>query len=94
MQCEPSICSAIVQQHLNSPAMWSIFMLQDLLGIDEKLRHPDPHEERINIPADPKHFWKYRMHVFLEDLIKAKEFNEELKEEMEKSGRGETPNPL
>ena len=87
-ECEPSICRAIVQQHLNAPAMWSIFMLQDLLGIDEKLRHPNPHEERINIPADPKHFWKYRMHVFLEDLIKAKEFNEELKDEMDKSGRG------
>ncbi len=86
-KCEPSVNLAIVQQHLHSPAMWSIFLLQDLLGINEELRYPDPHAERINIPADPKHFWKYRMHLFLEDLIKAKEFNEELREHIHSSGR-------
>ena len=85
--CEPWINLAIVQQHLSSPAMWSVFMIQDLLGIDQKLRHPHPHEERINIPADPKHFWKYRMHLSLEDLLKAKEFNEQLKELLDNSQR-------
>ncbi len=29
---------AIVIQHLYSPAMWSVFQLQDLLGIDESIR--------------------------------------------------------
>ena len=86
-KCGASINLAIVQQHLQSPAMWSIFLLQDLLGINEDLRHPNPHEERINIPADPKHFWKYRMHLSLEDLLKAKEFNEELREHIHSSGR-------
>jgi 4-alpha-glucanotransferase len=85
--CEPSINLAIVQQHLNSPAMWSIFLLQDILGISEELRHPDAHAERINIPADPKHFWKYRMHLSLEDLLKAKDFNEELRELIHASSR-------
>ena len=33
--------------------MWSIFQLQDLLGMDEGLRREDPDEERINVPADP-----------------------------------------
>jgi 4-alpha-glucanotransferase len=87
LHCEPSINLAIVQQHLKSPAMWSIFMLQDILGINDKLRHTNPHEERINIPADPKHFWKYRMHLFLEDLLKAKDFNEELRDLLDKSNR-------
>jgi len=86
-KCGAAINLAIVQQHLQSPAMWSVFLLQDLLGINEELRHPNPHEERINIPADPKHFWKYRMHLSLEDLLKAKEFNEELREHIHSSGR-------
>jgi 4-alpha-glucanotransferase len=77
--CEPSLNKEIIIQHLYSPAMWSIFQLQDILGIDETLRRNNPGEERINIPADPKHYWKYRMHINLEALIDAKEFNTELK---------------
>jgi 4-alpha-glucanotransferase len=74
-------------QHLYSPAMWSIFQLQDLLGINEKLRRKNPHEERINVPANPDHYWKYRMHITLEDLIKEKEFTLQLKELVQNSGR-------
>lgn len=86
--CEPWVNRAIVLQHLYSPAMWSIFQLQDLLGMSEKLRREDPQEERINIPADPGHYWNYRMHIGLEQLIKEKEFNEELKDYITNSGRG------
>lgn len=85
--CEPWINRAIILQHLYSPAMWSIFQLQDLMGLDEKLRRPDPHAERINIPADPKHYWRYRMHIPLEQLAKEKVFNMELKEYISNSGR-------
>ena len=74
--CDAWINEAIVVQHLYSPAMWSIFQLQDILGIDVKIRRPNPHEERINVPANPKHYWKYRMHLSLEDLANATEFNE------------------
>jgi 4-alpha-glucanotransferase len=74
--CETWINQAIVGQHLASPAMWSIFQLQDLLGMDERLRHPRPDEERINIPSDPKHRWHYRMHLTLETLLQADNFNE------------------
>ena len=52
--CEAWINKAIVQQHLHSPAMWSIFQLQDLLGMDEKIRRENPHDERINVPAIQK----------------------------------------
>ena len=78
-RCEPWINEAIVAQHLASPAMWSIFLLQDLLGLDENLRRPNPAEERINIPANPKHYWRYRMHVSLETLLEAQSFNEKLR---------------
>lgn len=85
--CEAWINRAIVLQHLYSPAMWSIFQLQDLLGTSETLRRENPQEERINNPANPKHYWQYRMHISLEDLLKQKEFNEELKGYVEHSGR-------
>ncbi len=85
--CEAWVNKEIIIQHLYSPAMWSIFQLQDLLGMNEKLRRKNPAEERINIPADPNHYWNYRMHINLEDLIKEKEFNAELKSSVAASGR-------
>lgn len=85
--CEPWINRAIILQHLYSPAMWSIFLLQDILGMHETLRRENPNEERINVPANPNNYWKYRMHVTLENLIKQKDFNEELKGYVEHSGR-------
>ena len=85
--CEPWINKAILMQHLNSPAMWSIFQLQDYLGVDAKLRREDPHAERINEPANPKHYWRYRMHLSLETLIAAKSFNEDWQLSIKESGR-------
>ncbi|HOA37519.1 MAG TPA: 4-alpha-glucanotransferase [Flavihumibacter sp.] len=79
-QCEPWISKAIVFQHLHSPAMWSIFQLQDLLACDEGLRLPNPDDERINIPAIAQHYWRYRMPITLEALGKEKHFNAALKE--------------
>ncbi|HZQ46378.1 MAG TPA: 4-alpha-glucanotransferase, partial [Verrucomicrobiae bacterium] len=85
--CEPWISRAIVAQHLNSPAMWSIFQLQDLLGMDENLRWKNPGEERINVPANSKNYWRYRMHLTLEALTQARTFNNGLKTAIEQSGR-------
>ncbi len=85
--CEPQINQLIVLQHLHSPAIWSIFQLQDLLGMDKKLRRSNPHEERINLPSNSKNYWQYRMHLTLEDLNKATEFNEELAGYIKTSGR-------
>ena len=85
--CEAWINRAIVLQHLYAPAMWSIFQLQDILGMNETLRREDPLDERINNPANPKHYWQYRMHISLEELIDQKEFNEELKGYVVHSGR-------
>jgi 4-alpha-glucanotransferase len=85
--CESWVNRAVVLQHLYSPAMWSIFQLQDILGMSESLRRENPHEERINNPAIAKHYWQYRMHLNLEDLLKQNEFNKELGEYVVNSGR-------
>jgi 4-alpha-glucanotransferase len=85
--CEAWINRAIILQHLHSPAMWSIFQLQDLLGSSEKLRRVDPREERINDPANPRHYWQYRMHIYLEDLVEEKEFNLSLHQAIQEAGR-------
>jgi 4-alpha-glucanotransferase len=85
--CTPFISMEIILQHLYSPAMWSIFQIQDLLGISEKLRREDPKQERINQPEDPDHYWKYRMHLSLEELIRQKDFNKDLKTLITQSGR-------
>lgn len=85
--CEAWINKEIIVQHLFSPAMWSIFQLQDILGISEKLRRDNPNDERINVPANPKHYWQYRMHMSLENLIKETEFNADFGALVKSSGR-------
>ena len=85
--CEAWINRAIVNQHLASPAMWSIFQLQDLLGMDENLRRAEVAAERINVPAIPNYYWRYRMHLTLETLQKAEAYNRELRQRIEQSGR-------
>ncbi len=77
----------IVSRHLTSPSMLCLLSLQDWLAIDEKLRLPDQNAERINIPANPRHYWRYRMHITIEDLLKADDFNETIKTLVTQSGR-------
>jgi len=61
--------------------------LQDLLAIDEALRHPDPEAERINVPAIPRHLWSYRMHLNLSELAAAHGLNGQLTRAITDSGR-------
>ena len=77
----------IVRNHLNSPSMLCLISLQDWMAIDEDLRLPDPNAERINIPANPRHYWRYRMHLTIEQLQQAKNFNNRLTELITQSGR-------
>lgn len=62
-------CRKIIAEHLDSSSMATILPLQDWLSTDEELRAADPESERINIPSDPDHYWRYRMHITLEELI-------------------------
>jgi 4-alpha-glucanotransferase len=86
--CEPWLVRQILEQHFHSPAMWSIFQLQDLLGMSAELRRENPEEERINIPANPKHYWRYRMHLTLEHLLQQQAFTDEIRSMVHASGRG------
>ena len=74
----PEICRDIINRHLASPAMLTILPLQDWLSIDGNIRFIDPEAERINVPANPTHYWRYRMHLTLEELLAAEEFNDEV----------------
>ena len=81
------MCEEIVSAHLFSPSVMTLLSLQDWLSIDENLRHPDPTAERINIPAHPRHYWRYRMHLTLEQLMSADSLCERLRTMIENSGR-------
>ena len=85
--CEPWICRQIVEQHLWSPAMLTVLPLQDWLSMDGALRRSNPEEERINVPANSRHYWRYRMHITVEQLQAADEFNETLSEMIAACGR-------
>ena len=85
--CEPWICKKIISQHLYSPAMWAVFLVQDLMAMDDTIRRENPAEERINVPADPNHSWDYRMHITLESLLENIPFIHELKALVKQSGR-------
>ncbi|NLZ95435.1 MAG: hypothetical protein GX921_06385, partial [Bacteroidales bacterium] len=78
-ECTTGICEQIISQHLSSNSMWSILPWQDWLSIDENLRRENPEEERINVPSNPKNYWRYRMHMTLEELLKEKNLNERIK---------------
>jgi 4-alpha-glucanotransferase len=77
----------IVSRHLTSPSMLCLISFQDWMSIDEKLRLPDENAERINIPANPRHYWRYRMHLTIEQLLKADELNNEISTLIIQSGR-------
>lgn len=81
------LASRIIWQHLQSPAMWAVFPLQDLLAIDESIRHPDPEAERINVPAIMPFYWRYRMHLELDELVTAGNFNRNLTRLIQAAGR-------
>ncbi|MBP3738146.1 MAG: 4-alpha-glucanotransferase [Muribaculaceae bacterium] len=77
----------IVRNHLSCPSMLCLLSLQDWMAIDDHLRLADADAERINIPANPRHYWRYRMHLSIEDLMGATSFNAKIKDMINQSGR-------
>ena len=77
----------IVSRHLTCPSMLCLLSFQDWMSIDEKLRLPDENAERINIPANPRHYWRYRMHISIEQLLAADDLNNEISTLIIQSGR-------
>ena len=84
---EPWICEKIIDSNLQSPAMLCILPLQDWLAIDGRLRRDNPYKEQINVPAESRHYWRYRMHLTLEDLLSESLFNKRLHSIITESGR-------
>lgn len=85
--CSPQIVEMINSLHLNSPSMWAIFPIQDLVGMDETLRRKDAASEQINDPSNPKHCWNYRFHIPLESLNKEKNLALQIKKMIQNAGR-------
>ncbi|MDD2512882.1 MAG: 4-alpha-glucanotransferase [Proteiniphilum sp.] len=77
-ECDIGLCREIIEAHLRSSAMWVILPWQDWMSLDERLRNPDVAAERINIPANPEHYWRYRMHLSLDELVKETAFNRQI----------------
>jgi 4-alpha-glucanotransferase len=85
--CEPWICQQIIEEHLHTNAAWVILPLQDWMGISGELRWNETFKERINDPGDPNNYWRYRMHITLEQLNENKWFSLQIKSMIEGSGR-------
>ena len=82
-----SLCEAVINMHLQSPSMLCLLSFQDWTSMDETLRAADPDAERINVPANPRHYWRYRMHLTLEDLLNQTDFNRKINRLVTQSGR-------
>lgn len=83
------LAKEIIARHLDSPSMLCILSIQDWLAMDEQLRLPDADAERINIPANPKHYWRYRMHLNIEDMIANTALTDTISTLIRQAGRSE-----
>ena len=86
-EADGKTCEKILNQHLQSPAMLALISFQDWTSMDEKLRAKDPEAERINIPANPRHYWRYRMPMTLEKLLQEEAFNAKIRGMIENAKR-------
>jgi 4-alpha-glucanotransferase len=66
--CTPAVLEHILQQHMDSPSLLAVFPLQDLLPLSPRLPDCPPERQQINDPTNPQHYWRYRLHVSLEDI--------------------------
>lgn len=82
-----ALAEEIIDRHLQCPSMLCLLSLQDWLSLDEVLQLPDPNGERINIPVNPRHYWRYRMHITIERLLDSSSFNHRISSLIIKSGR-------
>ena len=77
-ECNPEICEQIILNHLKSRSILAIIPLQDWLSMDNEIRRENENIERINIPSQPNHYWRYRVHLKIEKLLKAEKLNDKI----------------
>ncbi len=87
LEASGGLCEEVIRQHLQGGSALCIFSWQDWLSVSEKWRNPDIESERINIPANPRHYWRYRMHLSLEELLGAEDLNRKIQELLSITGR-------
>jgi len=81
------LAEEIIARHLYCPSMLCLLSLQDWLAMDTELRSKRVREERINVPSDPYNHWKYRMHITIEELLKAERYNNKVRTMITRSKR-------
>ena len=86
-QLPAHLAEEIIGRHLYCPSMLCLLSLQDWLAMDSELRGKNPRDERINVPSDPYNRWKYRMHITIEELLKADKYNNKVKTMIQRSKR-------
>ena len=86
-QLPAHLAEEIIGRHLYCPSMLCLLSLQDWLAMDGELRGKNPRDERINVPSDPYNRWKYRMHITIEELLKADKYNNKVKTMIQRSKR-------
>ncbi|KAK3273264.1 4-alpha-glucanotransferase dpe2, partial [Cymbomonas tetramitiformis] len=85
--CLAGVAHAVLKQHAQSQSAWAIFPIQDLMALDEGLAKRPAHEEQINDPTNPKHYWRFRLHVSLEDMLAERGWIECMQDLLLRSGR-------
>jgi 4-alpha-glucanotransferase len=93
LNCTTDIVEAINQQHFDAPSIWAVFPIQDLVGMDSRLRRKNAAEEQINEPSNPQHYWRFRFHLSLEQLLQERGLNRKILKMVEKAGRGALESP-
>jgi 4-alpha-glucanotransferase len=86
-ECSSEIAEQIIMEHLRANSMLTIIPLQDWFAMDDSIKQPDESCERINTPSNPENYWRYRMHISLEQLLKATDFNKKIASMIKESGR-------
>ena len=86
-EATPEVCEEVVKAHLESPSMLCLLSFQDLTAISASLRSKHPEKEQINVPSNPNQYWRYRMHISLEQLVQDSGFSEKLRLLIQQSGR-------
>lgn len=67
---DTALCHEIVMLHMDAPSQFAILPLQDWMSIDGSIVPPPAGiSQRINVPANPQNYWRYRMHITLEELL-------------------------
>ncbi|MCD7976379.1 MAG: 4-alpha-glucanotransferase [Tannerellaceae bacterium] len=86
-ECTAEIATQILSNHLLTHSMLTIIPLQDWFATNDRIKNKKIESERINVPANPRHYWRYRMHIPLEKLLEADDFNQHIISLIEQSGR-------